>query len=167
MIETYYKLNEALSTNIGKIKLTCPVYKYGINPSMINGGESKSNYPYINTSYSVSNAQSKTSSSAGVVADFDYQISFFTSPTSEYSDDTKILNTWEGVKNIVSDISLNTFGEYASLISYREIDGFESTSGMVVASKFLICKMRAIVTYAITTTEPAKGSKIQESINLK
>ena len=168
LIEIYYKLNESLNAALRSQSVSCKVYKYGVNPAMINGASAKQSYPYIQTSYSVDFSHSHSTDESGILTDFDYQISFFTSPDSDFSNDSKIINTWEGVKNCVSDIRLNAFGDYASLMNHQEIDGFSDTSGMTLASKFLICKMRAVCSYHITgAKKPRKGTNFLHSIKLK
>ena len=168
LIETYYKLNESLNTSLRSQGVDCKVYKYGVNPAMINGVSAKQAYPYIQTSYSVDFSHSHTTDESSILTDFDYQLSFFTAPKSDFANDSKIINIWEGVKNCVSDIRLNAFGDYASLMNHQEIDGLADTSGMTLASKFLICKMRAVCSYHITgAKKPAKGTNYLNSIKLK
>lgn len=169
MIETYYALNTALSGAMKSHSVACPLYKYGVTPSMINNNQAnkKESYPYLQTSYSVDRSVSRTSQSSGTVTDFDYQLSFFTSPSSEFSSDKILMDTWEKIKNCVSDVRLAIFSKIADLLNHQEVDGFDQSSGMIVASKFLICKMRAVCTYAIDVPGSAVATKYIDSIGIK
>lgn len=164
LIQRYYKINEALNNYLKvrgtALNFTCPVIKYGIDRATLKS-ETKSQadkYPYIQTYVMNVSPVAWTSYESGILTDFEYQLSFFTSPRNEFMNDTDYFIPFDVAKNALSDINLqllkttDQLGNVTTLADLQDVKfhyEFEMKSGSPVPSAFLIAKMRAVCGYVI------------------
>lgn len=167
LMERYYAINQALNAYLVSLDLNCPVIKYGIDPATLKRtwkGQAYERYPYIQTYITNVKAQQWTSYQGGTLTEWDFQVSFFSSPKTEFENDAVYFRPFEAVKNGLSNIRLNllqTTGEDGKVTTLADIFDpvrfhyeFEMKSGSPVPSAFAIFKMRAVCGYGQNLAEP-------------
>lgn len=179
LMERYYAINQAINSYLVSKNIFCPVIKYGIDPATIKPTWKNTQYdrfPYIQTFISNVRPVAWTSYFKGTLTDFDFQISFFTSPTDETINDSVFFKPFEAVKNALSNINLKllqtvdqagnitTIADLRSMVYHKD---FYMKSGSPVPSAFLICKMRAVCGYGndLAEPDPTISTDIDNSIN--
>jgi hypothetical protein len=165
-MQRYYAINQALEAYLVSKSIICPVIKYGIDPATLKTnwkGQQYDRFPYIQTFISNVKEVSWTSYFVGALTDFDFQVSFFTSPRTEFENDSEYFKPFDAVKNALSNVNLNllqTTSEdgkittIADLVSKLYHYEFEMKSGAPVPAAFMICKMRAVCGYGDDLAEP-------------
>lgn len=168
LMERYYAINQALNSYLISKDIFCPVIKYGIDPATLKAewkGQAYDRFPYIQTFISNVKAQQWTSYAGGTLTEWDFQVSFFSSPTGqEFANDAVFFRPFEAVKNGLSNINLNllqTISNDGKITTIADIYEpirfhyeFEMKSGSPVPSAFMICKMRAVCGYGENLAEP-------------
>jgi hypothetical protein len=166
LMERYYAINQALNSYLISKEIFCPVIKYGIDPATFKPtwkNQQYDRFPYLQTYISNVDSLPWTSYYVGTLTTFDFQISFFTSPKTEFENDAVFFKPFEAVKNGLANINLNllqTTAEdgkvttLADILSMKHHYEFEMKSGSPVPSAFLICKMRAVCGYGDDLSEP-------------
>lgn len=164
----YYALNTAIIAYLESNYIDCPLYKYGIDPATLSDNHNSEGikYPYLQTFYMNVKQNSRTTKESGILTDFDYQISFFTSINDETANDETAFIPFEFVKNILSDVDLNLFGDIASVLSMQEATDFKMKSAMPVPSIVLICKMRTVCAYVIDTPDSTISTDLESAISV-
>jgi hypothetical protein len=110
IMQRYYAINQAIDSYLISKDIFCPVIKYGIDPATLKPkwkGKQYDRFPYLQTFISNVKPQAWTSYYSGTLTDFDFQISFFTSPDNEFINDVNFFKPFEAVKNGLSNINLN------------------------------------------------------------
>lgn len=178
LMERYYAINQALNSYLISKSIMCPVIKYGIDPATLKTtwkGRQYDRFPYLQTFISNAKPLAWTSYYNGTLTDFDFQISFFTSPSNEFENDAVFFKPFEAVKNALSNINLNllqttdedgnvtTIADLLSMLFHYE---FNMKSGSPVPSAFLICKMRAVCGYGqeLEEADPTLSTDLDEAI---
>lgn len=166
LMERYYAINQAINAYLISKNIFCPVIKYGIDPGTLKAkwnGQQYDTFPYLQTYISNVRPLAWTSYPSGTLTDFDFQISFFTSPADETINDSVFFKPFEAVKNGLANINLNllqttdqdgnitTIADIKSLLFHYE---FNMKSGSPVPSAFVIYKMRAVCGYGEDLAEP-------------
>jgi len=167
LMQRYYAINQAIDSYLISKDIFCPVIKYGIDPATLKPewkGRAYDRFPYIQTYISNVKAQQWTSYQAGMLTEWDFQVSFFTAPPSEFVNDTVFFKPFEAVKNGLSNRRLNllqTTSEDGKVTTLADIFDpirfhyeFEMKSGSPVPSAFMILKMRAVCGYGQDLEEP-------------
>lgn len=164
----YYALNAAIIAYLVSSFIECPLYKYGIDPATLGDNKNTQGikYPYLQTFYMNVKQNSRTSKRSGILTNFDYQISFYTSINDETANDEEAFIPFEAVKNSFSDVDLNIFGDIASILSMQEVPDFQMRSGMPVPSAVLICKMRAICAYVVSVPDSTISTDLESAISI-
>lgn len=155
--QRYYGINAALNSYLVSKGQQCKVLKYGIDRATLKNSTSNQTdkYPYLQTYVNNAKPVSWTNYENGVLTDFDFQISFFTSPATEFEKDDKLFEPFYIATNALSDARLKllqtTIGAnvttLADLISVRYTEEFGIVSGAPVPSAIFIAKMRAVCGY--------------------
>ncbi len=162
--ERYYGINENLNKFLMGRYIDCPIYKYGVDPATLktNVRQSGKVYPYAKTSINNITPNAWTSEESGHYTRFDFQVNFFTSPKTEFTNDSDLHKPFEFIKLAFTDINKTVLqivsgtGEnavitmLADILSISELPGFEVISGAIVPSKILIVKMAAVCGYPET-----------------
>jgi len=167
--ETYYAINKALIDYLASQSITCPLLKYGVDPAVAK--ESKKDnqnnkYPYLQSYYQNVKQQSWTSNKSGIYTTFDYQLSFFTAPQTEYTNDSKLFFPFEISKNAMSDIDLNLLHNIA-VIKRTKIDHkSDMKSGQLVPAAFVVYEMGAVCSYKATIPDATQATNIDAAIKI-
>jgi len=165
--EKYYAINTALNTYLKSKGITCPVLKYGIDPAAAKANKKDNvtnKYPYMQSYFSNIKETSWTSELNGIYTTFDYQISFFTAPDTEYTNDAKLFYPFEVAKNAMGDVQLNLLSGIASIL--RKKGHYESgmKSGQLVPAAFIIYSMATVCSYEAIVPVPANATNIDNAI---
>lgn len=156
--ERYYGINENLNKFLQSKYIDCPVLKYGIDVATLKTDTKKAEkiYPYAMTSINNISSNAWTSEESGIFTRFDYQVNFFTSPKTEFTNDAKLFKPFEFIKLAFTDINKtvleiidkdDNITMLADILNVSEMSGFGVISGAVTPSKILIVKFAAICGY--------------------
>lgn len=157
--EKYYALNGAISDFMLSQSIDCPLVKFGVDIGTVRSSlknQQVDRYPYFQTSLLNPKPQYATAKESGIYTEFEYQVSFFTSPHSEKDDDTALWRPWQVLEVIFSDINLGVFRSnpsqvntpmIANLLRYRTIPTSEMVSGAFVPKSVLLAEFAAVCTY--------------------
>lgn len=173
--ERYYKINEALNNFFESQSLDCRVLKYGIDPATTkdNTNLQEKKYPYFQSFLLNPKPQSWTDQQSGTYYEFEYQLSFFTSPRNETEDDIDEMRPFEIARIALCDIDLDLLridpddpssGTYATVLDVKTPLSFKMVSGAVVPSGVLLVKMAAVVSYPITLPVVGDATNIDNAI---
>jgi len=167
--EVYQDINLKINNYLLGLDISCPVIKYGIDLTNLKIDKNniiEKTYPYIQTFIKNIKEQAWTSNGSGIYTKFDYQLSFFTAPENEYSDDLKLFYPFEVVKNALSDVSLNLLGSTASITEKLGDHEFNMKSGQPVSSRIVVYKMIAVCSYVKAIPEPGTATNIDSAIKV-
>lgn len=157
--ERYFAINEAINKFLSANSIDCPIFKYGIDPGTLKTNIAKNEkvYPYAMTSINNVETVSWTSEENGIYTRFEYQVNFFTSPKTEFTNDADLYKPFEWIKLALTDVNKSVLQVFdnvepkitmlADLLSVRVIPGFKIVSGAILPSKILIAKMAAVCGY--------------------
>lgn len=167
--EVYQDINLKINNYLTGLNISCPVIKYGIDPANLKTDKNNivaKTYPYIQAFINNIKEQAWASNGSGIYTKFDYQLSFFTAPEDEYSDDLKLYYPFEVVKNALSDVNLNLLGSTASITEKLGDHEFNMKSGQPVSSRIVIYKMIAVCSYVKTIPEVGNATNIDAAISI-
>lgn len=178
LTEKYYALNAALNVFLAGYDVRCPVIQFGIDPARIpvNGKDQNARrYPYMQSFILNPKATAWTSDRSGIYTRFEYQLSFFTSPESEYENVSELFKPFHLARMAFSDISLNTFLRVdedtgasctiADLLRLREEPSFSMQSGAPVPKAVLIAEMATVCGYPVHLPAPTISTDLNEIYN--
>lgn len=163
-------INAALNSYLIGKSIKCPVFKYGINPAAAKTNikdNSTTVYPYMQSYVSNVKEQSWTTRESGIYTRFDYQLSFFTAPETEFGDDTKLFYPFEVARNALSDIQLNILNGIAVIKRIKANYKADMKSGQLVPSAFVIYEMAAVCSYEAITPSVGQATNIDEALIIK
>lgn len=167
--EVYQDINLKINNYLTGMNIECPVIQYGVDPANLKTDKRNivaKTYPYFQSSINNIKEQAWTSNSSGIYTKFDYQLSFFTAPENEYSDDLKLFYPFEVVKNALSDVKLNLLKSTASITGKLWDFDFKMKSGQPVPAGVVIYKMIAVCSYVEAIPEPGGATNIDSAINV-
>lgn len=179
LLEKYYAINKAIMAWMQGQSVYCPIVKYGIDPAVLKAtfaDQSLSLYPYFQTFISNVRPVAWTTKEAGILTEFDFQLSFFTSPEDETVNDSSKFTPFEMARIAFTDISLRVLEEidddtgeslpYASILSTNFHYEFEMKSGSPVPSAFMLARMRAVCSYPtnVIISDPGLSTDIFDGI---
>lgn len=157
LYEKYYAINENLNKFLKAQNVDCPILKYGVDVATLKSDTSKAEkiYPYAKTSISNISPNGWTSEESGHYTRFDFQVNFFTSPRTEYTNDANLHKPFEFIKLAFTDINKsvlqiingNDITMLADILSLTDVPGFGVFSGAITPTRILIVKMAAVCAY--------------------
>jgi len=180
LLQRYYAMNAALDKYLSDQQTNCPVIKYGIDPATLKTtfkDTRDSVFPYIQTHISNVRPVAWTSLDSGIMTEFDYQLSFFTSPADETVNDAAYFIPFEVARIGLTDVNrkvLSTFdtdgNEYtiANILDLKFHYEFEMKTGSPVPAAFLIARMRAVCAYVAEAgiVNPTESTDLFSGIQL-
>jgi hypothetical protein len=159
--EKYYAMNKAINTFLVAKGYSCRVFKYGTAP-----GDGV--YPYIQTTYRVTQRQPHGTSQSGTLTNFEYSLNFFTAPKSDRENDAVLFVPFEAVREAVISPREPLWAGIANVYDQKETPEFTFKGGLEVLQKGLIFACQTVVSHIVVdeyTTAPiedvvdvAKGS---------
>jgi len=168
--EKYYAINSAINKYLKSKSVDCPLIKYGIDRASVKANKKdtvENRYPYMQSHISNIQQQSWTAEANGILTKFDYQISFFTAPETEFTNDAKLFYPFELTKNILADTKLNILNNIAVIRRTRGHYESNLKSGQGVPSAFIIYSMTAVCTYEAIVPESGGSTEVTGSIEIK
>jgi len=175
--QRYYGINKAIIDYLALNNIDCKVLKYGIDPATLKDQSKDQNvsiYPFIRTHLRNPKPVAWTTKESGTMTEFDFHVSFFTSPEDEFLNDENLFIPFEVVKNAFSDIDLKLFSyttpngdqtTIADLLSIIYDEEFFMNSGQPSPANFFIAKMRAVCGYGITTPDSTFLTDLDQIFN--
>ncbi len=176
LLQRYYAINQKLNEYLESKNVKCPIIKYGIDVAILKTrfrDQKEFTYPYMQTYIRQLTPHYWTSENAGILTEFEYQLSFFTSPDDEFINDTLHFVPFEAAKNALSDITvglLETVDDdgkettIADLLSMQIHYEFEMRTGSPVPAAFLIAKFRAVCGYALDVPDATLATDIDDAV---
>lgn len=176
--EKYYAINAALNAWFETQEVRCPVVKFGVDPATLKASvrdQTNSRYPYFQSFLMNPQPQAWTSSAAGVYTRFEYQLSFYTSPDNEFTNDAALWLPFNLARIALSDVSLGVLSvdsnaavavTIADLLRVREERSFSMVSGAPVPRGVLIAEMAAVCSYPISTPDPGRSTDLDSAITI-
>ena len=163
LIEKYYAINEKLNQFLQSNYSDLKILKYGIDVATLklNAKEIEKVYPYAISYITSIEEKAWTSLETGCYTEFDLQISFFTSPKTEFTNDSVLMKAYDLLRVGLSDINLKVLGNVANLKRLRTSTNlFNVVSGAIVPSRVLIAQMSAICSYPLELGQPTEATDI-------
>lgn len=156
--ERYFAINENLNKFLQENYINCPVLKYGIDRATLKSDTKKAEkiYPYAMTSINNISHNAWTSEESGHYTRFDFQVNFFASPKTEFTNDADLYKPFEWIKLAFTDITKTVLQRIidedhifmlADILSVTDMPGFEVKSGAITPNMILIVKMAAVCSY--------------------
>lgn len=176
LMQRYYGINKALNDYLKSRAIDCPVIKYGIDPATIkaqSNAQTGFKYPYFQSYIRPVNPQAWTSSDAGTLTQFEYQLSFFTGPQDEFANDADKFIPFDVARNALSDVNIrllatvDIYGNRTTLADLLDVQHhyeFSMKTGQPVPAAFLIAKMRAVCAYPISIPDATLSTDIDNAI---
>jgi len=169
-MQTYFAINTALGAYLTAQGVkACPIYQAGVDPATLKDNPlntTANRYPYIQTWLGNVKQQSWTSRESGVLTDFDFQLSFFTSPKNEFENTEKYFYPFEVAKNGLSDIKENILLGIATIKTTEGPFGFEMKSGQGVPSSAMLYRMRTVCAYAAVVPPATLSTDLDDAISI-
>ena len=170
LYEKYYAINEKLNQFLQGKYSDLKILKYGIDPATLKVDANKVEkvYPYA-ISY-ITNIKEKawTSLETGTFTEFDLQISFFTSPQTEFTNDSVIQKAFDLLRVGITDINLKVLENICNLKRLKDVPSFFNiVSGAVVPSRILIAEMQAICSYPESIGQPTLATDTESALSFE
>jgi hypothetical protein len=167
--EKYYEINRRLISYLKSIKVDLPVIQAGVNVARIRTGErdqSKAKYPYLQTFVTNIKTQSWTTRMSGILTFFDFHLSFFTAPGSEYKNNAKYFYPFQVAKDAFNDIQIHLLKDLATIVSTTGHNETGLKSGQATPAGFMVYKMQAACSYRAIVEQPGKATDIDNAIDI-
>lgn len=170
LIEKYYAINEKLNQFLQSNYSDLKILKYGIDVGTLklNAKEIEKVYPYA-ISY-VNNIDEKawTSVDTGCYTEFDLQINFFTSPKTEFTNDSELLKAYDLLRIGISDINLKVLENTANLKRLKtSMSLFNVVSGAIVPSRILIAQFSTVCSYPANVGNPTLATDLNPALSFE
>jgi hypothetical protein len=175
--ERYYGINKSVRKFLRDNGFDVPIYKYGIDPATAKDDlkSQAKKYPYFQSFLIDPKPQSWTSFEKGRYTRFEYQLSFFTSPQTEFTNDGDLWKPFEAAQIAFSDAQSDVLridpndpdsSTYADVLDIRTKQDFGLVSGAVVPSGVIIVKLAAMIGYPMTIAPVGSASNIDAAISI-
>jgi hypothetical protein len=155
--EKYYAMNKAINTFLVAQGDSCRVFKYGSVPA-------DGSYPYIQTTYRVTQRQPHGTSQSGTLTNFEYSLNFFTAAKSDRENDAALFVPFEAVREAIVSPRNPLWSGIANVYGHNETPEFNFKGGLEILQKGLIFDCQTVVSHIVVdeyTTAP-----VEDAINV-
>lgn len=171
LMERYYGINEKLNQFLQSRYSDLKIYKYGVNPALLKSDLKKSEkiYPYGLSYLTNINEKGWTSLESGIYTTFNYQVNYFTSPNTEFTNDSNLYKPFDLLKLALTDVNLKILEiDGYTLADIQKIEtsenNFNVVSGAIVPSRILIAKMSAVCGYPESIPQPTLATDTSKAL---
>lgn len=179
LMQRYYGINENLNKFLKtKYSISCPILKYGIDVATLKTDTKKAEkiYPYAMTSVNNITSNAWTSEESGHYTRFTFQVNYFTSPKTEFTNDSELYKSFEFIKLAFTDINKTVLQivsgtgyeakitMLADILRVSEMNGFGIISGAVTPNKILLVEMAAVCGYPESIGEPTMATDTKQAL---
>ena len=166
LFEKYYAINDRLNKFLQSRYSDLKILKFGIDVGTLrtNVKEIEKVYPYAISYLTGIEEKAWTSYETGIYTVFTYQLNFFTSPKTEFTNDSVLQKAFDLVRVGLTDINLKTLEGVADLKSLQTSEmNLSIVSGAIVPSRILIAKFSTVCSYPETLGIPTLATDTSQS----